>query len=237
MHAAAYPSRLNPAVSLPRLSILGHPPMTRPASKPRTAEPKETPAAALLLFGLDERGKAHAAWLAKEDTETDAAAAEVMGMFAVPVHNDAVRALAGQVPQGKIFASGKAFVRFVKAALYDALVARLPEDKREKARQPVKASGGKASSNNYAVASGAADGRGAGGATVQHDFPGDWSEIKVGSIVLASEGREDGWYEADVLEVLRNDRYSLRWHDWTDLPKFERAVNEIALLHPQYKLD
>jgi hypothetical protein len=128
-------------------------------------------------------------------------------------------------------------VPFVKASLYDALVMRLPEDQREKAHQPVKASGGKASSNNYAVASGAADGRGAGAATVHHDFPSDWSKIKVGSVVLASEGREDGWYEADVLEVLPNDRYKLRWHDSPDLPTFERTLTEIALLHPQYQLD
>lgn len=237
MHTAAYPSPTNPTVSLPRLSILGHPPVTRPATKPRTAEPKDKPAAALVLFGLDERGKAHAAWLAEDNAEAGAAAAEVMGMFALPVEDDAVQALARQVPQGKIFASGRAFVPFVKASLYDALAAHLPEDQREAARQPVRASGGKVSSNSYAVASGAADGRRPGPASVQHDFPEDWSKIKVGSVVLASEGREDGWYEADVIEALPDNRYKLRWHDSPDLPTFERSLMEIALLHPQYKLD
>lgn len=237
MHVAAYPSPTDPTVSLPRLSILGHPPKSRPAVKPYAAKPKEVAPAALVLFGLDDRGKAHAAWFTQNDAEAGTTAAEAMGMFALPVENDAVQALAGQVPQGKIFASGKAFVPFVKASLYDELVMHLPEDKREQARQPVSASGGKASSNGYAVAPGAADGRGAGAATVQHDFPADWSKIKVGSVVLASEGREDGWYEADVLEALQNNRYKLRWHDWPDLPKFERTLTEIALLHPQYKLD
>lgn len=238
MHTAAYASPINPAVSLPRLSILGHPPMSRPASKPQAKKSKETPAATLALFGLDDRGKAHAAWFDEDNADAGAAAAEAMGMFALPVEDEAVRSLAAQVPQGKIFASGKAFVPFVKASLYDALVMHLPEDQREKAHKPVSASGGKVSSNNsYAIASGAADGRGAGAATVQHDFPGDWSKIKAGSIVLASEGREDGWYEADVIEALPNDRYKLRWHDWPDLPKFERAMTEIALLHPQYQLD
>lgn len=237
MHVAAYPSPTNPTVSLPRLSILGHPPMSRPAAKPNAAKPNEVAPAALVLFGLDDRGKAHAAWFAEDHAEAGTVAAEAMSMFALPVEDDAMRALAGQVPQGKIFTSGKAFVPFVKASLFDALVAHLPEDQREEARQPVRASGGKAAGNSYAVASGAADVRGAGAATVQHDFPSDWSKIKVGSVVLASEGREDGWYEADVLEVLPNDRYALRWHDWTDLPKFERALTQIALLHPQYQLD
>lgn len=237
MHIAAYPSPANPTVSLPRLSILGHPPMSRPAPKPHAAKSKEMARAALVLFGLDDRGKAHAAWFAEDNTKAGGVAAEAMGMFALPVGDDAVRLLAGQVPQGKIFSSGKAFVPFVKASLYDALVANLPEDQCEQARQPVRASGGKVSSNSYAIASGAADGRGAGAATIQHDFPSDWSKIKVGSVVLASEGREDGWYEADVLETLPNDRYTLRWHDWPDLPTIERAATEIALLHPQYTLD
>lgn len=237
MHTAAYPSPSNPAVSLPRLSILGHPPMTLPARKPRTATPKHAPVAALVLFGLDERGKAHAAWFAQENTEAGAAAAEAMGMFALPVEDEAVRLLAGQVAQGKLFASGKAFVPFVKAALYDALVAHLPEDQREQARLPVKTSGGKAAGNSYAVASGAADGGGSDAAGKPHDLPDDWSKITVGSVVLASEGREDGWYEADVLEAQPNDRYKLRWHDWPDLPTIERAATEIALLHPQYQLD
>jgi hypothetical protein len=210
--------------------------MSRPAVKPYAAKPKEAAPAALVLFGLDDRGKAHAAWFAQNDAEAGTTAAEAMGMFALPVEDDAVRALAGQVPQGKIFTSGKAFVPFVKASLFDALVMQLPEDRRDQARQPVRASG-KATGNSYAVASGAADGRGAGAATVQHDFPTDWSKIKVGSVVLASEGREDGWYEADVLETLPGNRFKLRWHDWPDLPKFERAVTEIALLHPQHKLD
>jgi hypothetical protein len=211
--------------------------MSRSTSKPHAEKLKEAAPEALVLFGLDDRGKAHAAWFAHDDAEAGTAAAEAMSMFALPVENDAVQALAGQAPQGKIFASGKAFVPFVKASLYDALVLHLPEDQRGQARQPVSASSGKASSNSYAVASGAADGRGTGAAIVQHDFPTDWSKIKVGSVVLASEGREDGWYEADVLEALPNDHYTLRWHDWPDLPTIERAVTEIALLHPQYKLD
>lgn len=241
MHAAAYPSPSNPAVSLPRLSILGHPPVSRPTAKPHAEKPKEVPtgdqpAPAVVLFGLDDRGKAHAAWFAEDHAAAGAAAAEAMGMFALPVEDDAVRALAGQVPQGKIFASGKAFVPFVKASLFDALVMHLPEDQRDRARQPVRVSG-KAAGNSYAVASGAVDGGGSAPAGTPHDLPDDWSKIKVGSVVLASEGREDGWYEADVLEALPGNRFKLRWHDWPDLPKFERTLTEIALLHPQYKLD
>lgn len=235
MHAAAYPSPSNPAISLPRLSILGHPPKGQallPLPVPAIAKPKpatEAPPVALVLFGLDERGKAHGAWFARETVEAAVAAGETMGMFSLPVEDDAVRSLAGQLPQGKIFPSGKAFVPFVKASFYDALMAHLPESERDRARQPVQASGGKDASRTEAA------GAGAGTATVQRDKPEDWSKIKVGSLVLASDGEGDGWYEADVVEVLPEEKFKLRWYEWPDLPDFVRPVTDIALLHPRHQ--
>ena len=235
MHAAAYPSPSNPAVSLPRLSILGHPPKGQallPLPVPTIAKPKrakEVPPAALVLFGLDERGKAHGAWFAQETAEAAVAAAETMGMFSLPVEDGAVRLLVGQLPQGKIFPSGKAFVPFVKASFYDALMAHLPESERDRARQPVQASGGKEASRTEAA------GAGTDTATAQRDKPEDWSKIKVGSLVLASDGEGDGWYEADVVEVLPDEKFKLRWYQWPDLPDFVRPVTDIALLHPRHQ--
>lgn len=235
MHAAAYPSPSNPAVSLPRLSILGHPPKAQaslPLPVPVAAKLKtaaDVPPAALVLFGLDERGKAHGAWFARETAEAAVAAAETMGMFSLPVEGDAVRALAGQLPRGKIFPSGKAFVPFVKASFYDALMAHLPESERDRARQPAQAGSGKEASRTEAA------GAGTGTATVQRDKPEDWSRIKVGSLVLASDGPGDGWYEADVVEVLPEEKFKLRWYEWPDLPDFVRPVTDIALLHPRHQ--
>lgn len=236
MHAAAYPSPSNPAVSLPRLSILGHPPKGQallPLPVPTIAKPKPTtnaPTAALVLFGLDERGKAHGAWFAPETADAAAAAAETMGMFSLPVEDNAVRSLAGQLPQGKIFPSGKAFVPFVKASFYDALMTHLPESERNRARQHVQASGGGKEASRTEAA-----GTGTGAATVQRDKPEDWSKIKVGSLVLASDGPGDGWYEADVVEVLPDEKFKLRWFQWPDLPDFVRPVTDIALLHPRHQ--
>ncbi|MGQ3296127.1 MAG: hypothetical protein ACT6U0_28505 [Shinella sp.] len=202
MHTAAYPSPSNPAVSLPRLAILGHPPKGQallPLPVPAIAKPKplqEAPPAALVLFGLDDRGKAHGAWFPQGTSEAAVSAAEAMGMLSLPVDVDAVRSLAGQLPQGKIFPSGKAFMPFVKTPFYDELMAHLPESERDRARQPLQASGGKGS----AVAG--AEATGTGAVTVQRDKPEDWSKIKVGGLVLASDGEGDGWYEADVVEGL-----------------------------------
>ena len=71
---------------------------------------------------------------------------------------------------------------------------------------------------------------------IRKDQPEDWSKLKVGNLVLASDGPGDGWYEADVVEALPDDRFKLRWYEWPDLPDFVRPVTEIALLHPQHKI-
>lgn len=235
MHAAAYPSPTNPNVSLPRLSILGMPPVKSvdvPTSSDWAQTASSQPAPALIVFGLDDSGKAHASWFTAKDAERAAAAAILMDMFTLDVEDDVTQELAGRLPLGKIFASGKAFVPFVKAAMYDALLANLPEDQQKKscpAVAAVAAGGGKGEGNSYAMESGAA--------TVQRDLPNDWSKIKVGSVVLASDGPGDGWYEADVIEMLSNAKFKLRWLEWPDLPDFIRPVVDIALLHPQHKLD
>jgi hypothetical protein len=45
-----------------------------------------------------------------------------MNMRAVPVETDDLRQLAGALPRGRVFSSGRAFTPFVKGKLYDRLV-------------------------------------------------------------------------------------------------------------------
>lgn len=56
--------------------------------------------------------------------------------------------------------------------------------------------------------------------------------IKAGSLVLNSDGPGDGWYEAQVGEVLYEEKFKLRWYQW---PDFVHSVTDIALLHPQHQ--
>jgi hypothetical protein len=61
-----------------------------------------------------------------------------------------------------------------------------------------------------------------------------WNDIGVGSIVLATEGPQEGWFESVVLRA-ENDVFILRWRDWPRLPTFTRRTWQIGLLPPGYR--
>lgn len=61
--------------------------------------------------------------------------------------------------------------------------------------------------------------------------PRDRTEIGLGSIVLAYEGPDEGWWEAEVIGA--NGRtFSLRWRDYPSQPTILRKADELALLPP-----
>ena len=73
---------------------------------------------ALVVFGRDEAGKAHAAYFDQSEAALAEKAADFMSLRVLRVRTDEHRALAAQLPHGRVFASGRAFVPFVKAALF-----------------------------------------------------------------------------------------------------------------------
>lgn len=59
--------------------------------------------------------------------------------------------------------------------------------------------------------------------------PRDTAEIGLGSVVLAHEGPDEGWWEAEVIGI--NGRvFSLRWRDYPTQPTILRKATELALL-------
>jgi hypothetical protein len=61
--------------------------------------------------------------------------------------------------------------------------------------------------------------------------PRDPTEIGLGSVVLAHEGPDEGWWEAEVIGI--NGRvFSLRWRDYPTQPTILRKATELALLPP-----
>src|SRR3954471_13293333 len=96
----------------------------RMSTAPETTKPKANLAAlAVVVFGRDEAGKPHAAWFDQGEASLAEKAADLMGLRLLRVHTDEHRALAAQLPHGRVFASGRAFVPFVKASLFRALQA------------------------------------------------------------------------------------------------------------------
>ncbi|WP_210485389.1 hypothetical protein [Microvirga antarctica] len=64
-------------------------------------------------------------------------------------------------------------------------------------------------------------------------FPSSWSDIRVGSVVLATEGRQmEGWFEAVVTAAKPNDLFLVKWREWPDDQPFVRKREHLALLPP-----
>jgi hypothetical protein len=76
----------------------------------------ETPA--LVVFGLDDTKRPHASAFGARQAELAEKAAGLMGMTALRLATAEQKALAAKLPRGRVFASGRAFVPFVRAGLY-----------------------------------------------------------------------------------------------------------------------
>ena len=228
---------------------------------------------ALVLFGRDGN-RPRAAWFAAADAEAAIAAATVMRLRTLSLADDAGRELAAQLARGRVLASGRALVPFVKREPYARLIAMAGEEAGLSVAEGSRADGPAAITEPTAdpptevaapaTGDGAADpseverspdGEPATGGVAAapavagepadeppaqrpgtHLFvgqprPGDRAEIGLGSVVLAHEGPDDGWWEAEVIGA--NGRtFSLRWRDYPTQPTILRKADELALLPP-----
>ena len=54
--------------------------------------------------------------------------------------------------------------------------------------------------------------------------------VKVGTVVLASDNKDDGWWEAVVVRVEQNGAtLRLKWRDFTDLGEFSKPLTRVAI--------
>lgn len=211
-------------VTLPHISILNGP---RPQAATPTADAHNAlvaaEAATLILVGLDYQGKPHASWFEDKQADAAAVAADLMGFAIIDVSGDELAAIASVLPKGKLFESGKAFVPFVKRTVYDRLATYLDEDYLMAATARFEAAQ-VAAPETYASAS-------KGEAPLRK--PEDWSKLLAGDLVLATEDRAEGWFEAVIVELVGEDKVKLRWRDYPDYPHVTCKIVEVALLHPQ----
>ncbi|MDP4006692.1 hypothetical protein [Methylobacterium sp. NEAU K] len=188
--------------------------------------PLAKPIPALIVFGIDKDGRPHAAWFATLDVSLATKAAATIGFRALVLCDDSQRSAAAELPQGRVFGSGRAFVPFVAREVYDRLQALASGPKgsitssiRMVAQAPMKAADGDECCPSE---SGPANPR----------YPRSWAGIAIGSLVLITEGDQDGWYEAVVVASKPGGEFTLQWRDWPDLPLLMRRRDEMALLHP-----
>ena len=173
--------------------------------------PADRSATPIILFGLDDKSKRHASSFSADLSAAAQKASGLMGMVALPVTTPDLAALAGTLPEGKVFESGRAFVPFVKQPLFDKLAAHLPD------RSVLTSLRAAASAVN-------ADNRDTARVVT---YPKDWSVIAVGNLVLADE--TEGWWEA-IVEAVTGSTLTLSWRDWPDEPRFQRTRDQVALL-------
>src|SRR3954465_15556414 len=76
----------------------------------------------LVVFGRDEAGKPHASWFDADSAELAVKAADLMNMRVLQVETEEQKDVARQLARGRVFATGRAFMPFVRANLYSKLV-------------------------------------------------------------------------------------------------------------------
>lgn len=154
---------------------------------------------AVVVFGRDHRGKPHASRFEAADAELAEKAAGLMGMRVLRIASDQHEALAVRLPPGRVFASGRGFMPFVKAELFAQL------DAEPGAFAPERPAGAVASAPHSPK----------GGRSAGQVSKADWPGIKTGSLVLAAEeGYPTYWYVATVIAERGHDLFELRW--WED---------------------
>ncbi|RLQ86835.1 hypothetical protein [Notoacmeibacter ruber] len=187
--------------------------MTNKSAKPAaTSANQPNGLASIIVLGRDDKAKPHASWFGASEEEIARKAAGLMGMATLTVSGEELEGLSRRLPQGKVFASGKAFVPFVKADLFEQLAGHLPEAEREllKPHEPPEPFDGE---------------------TVLIE---SWDKLSIGGLVLAWEGKDAGWWEAVITTIHPNDLVTLQWCDYPDEPRAVRKRSHIALLHPKH---
>jgi hypothetical protein len=185
-------------------------------AKPRHADASASaPLAPVVLFGIDSRGKPKAARFGKAAASLAVKAASQLQLRVIPTDQPKVAEIAARLPVGRVHATGKTFVPFIRRDLYDKLIAAAGNGNGSVAVRP-----------SASQAGGAAAAKPPG---ANPNLPHNWDEIGLGDLVVAQQDVEDGWYEAIVVEV-NGDMLTLRWRDYPRERKLVRHRLRVGLL-------
>jgi hypothetical protein len=182
---------------------------------------EKVPITVALGIGFD--GKPHASRFSDSDVPLVARAAELMGFYVVQVapDNEELHGVAEQLPRGRIFSTGRAFVPFVSRAAFDKLA--------------VLVEGGVTARASATGAPEAPDQPTAQLYTAEAINTADalWSKIEIGTMVLAEQPElyGPGWWQCVVVAV-DGDDFTLRWVDDPSEPPFRASRRTVGLRHP-----
>jgi len=186
-------------------------------AKAKGSGDQTTHLAPVILFGIDSSGKPKAARFGTKHAGLATKAASQLQLRVLQGNDPKVTAIAAHVPVGRVHASGRMFVPFVRRDLYDKLLAAAPNRASEQqAAAPPSRTGGEAG------------GKPSGSPP---NLPKTWAEIGIGDLVVAFESADEGWYEAIVAEA-NGDMLTLRWRDYPKERRVVRHRSRLGLLHP-----
>jgi hypothetical protein len=187
-------------------------------AKPRHTDVSATaPLAPVVLFGIDSRGKPKAARFGKDAASLAIKAASQLQLRTIAGDDPKVAEIAARLPVGRVHATGKTFVPFVRRELYDKLMAAAGNG-----------NGSVAMRTSAAQAGGAATAK---PPSTNPNLPASWDQVGLGDLVVAQESLEEGWYEAIVVE-LNGDMLTLRWRDYPRERRLVRHRFRVGLLYP-----
>jgi hypothetical protein len=188
--------------------------MTAKANHSTSAKCSPSP---LVLFGIDSRGKPKGARFGREHASLAIRAATQLQLNVLASTDPSVAEIAAQLPVGRVHATGRTFVPFIRRDLYDRLVAAAPNGNLHQPPTP--------------PASGASGGAASRPPGSSPNLPRNWHEVGLGDLVVAQESLEDGWYEAIVIEV-NGEMLTLRWRDYPRERKLVRHRLRVGLRYP-----
>ena len=186
-------------------------------AKANHATPATSSPAPVVLFGIDSHGKPKGARFGKDHADLAIKAASQLQLRVLASNDPKVADLATQLPVGRVHATGRTFVPFIRRDLYDKLVAAAPN-------------GNAHPTSTLAGGGPGAAGMGTPGGS-SPNLPKTWQEISLGDLVVAQQGPEDGWYEAIVAEAT-GDMLKLRWRDYPRERPIVRHRLRLGLLYP-----
>lgn len=168
-------------------------------------KPKADVSTKIVVFGVDDNFRPHAAWFPKAKVEAAQAAARQLRLNIAEVATGSTAGLLAKIPEGRVHAAGPGLVPTISEELYESVIAAI-NSRGEAGQDPAK--------------------------PVAAELPANWDAVKAGQMVLARESLILGWWEAIVVERT-GDIVTLRWRDYPAQPKFTAALKSIALLNPK----
>ena len=187
-------------------------------AKAKHATPAATAPVPVVLFGIDSNGKPKGARFGKDHASLAIKAASQLQLRVLSGNDPKVAELVTRLPVGRIHATGRTFVPFIRRDLYDKLVAAAPNGNHHE---------GTSAPPSGSIGAGGAKPPGGSSPTL----PKTWQEISLGDLVVAHQTPDDGWYEAIVAEMNGN-MLTLRWRDYPKERQIVRHRNQLAFLYP-----